>query len=214
MASFCPLVSILNQNKLIGSNYVDWKRNLDIVLTAKEHKYVLSQHCPNFPSLDAPPEEKQRYDRWQKSNEMAKCYILASISNVLQHQMQDVELASDIMLSPKEMFGEQDHSTWQETMRQIYNTKMAEGTSVGEHCLKMISNLNTLEVLGADIDGESQVDMILQSLPESFKEFILNYNMNKKTYSLSELMNELVIVEGILGTSSMRMTRRDVNAIP
>ena len=86
---------------------------------------------------------------------MAKCYILASISNVLQHQMQDVELASDIMLSLKEMFGEQGHSTGQETMRQIYNTKMAEGSSVRQHCLTMISNLNTLEVLGADIDGES-----------------------------------------------------------
>ena len=75
--------------------------------------------------------------------------------------MQDVELASDIMLSLKEMFGEQGRSASQETMRQIYNTKMAEGTSVREHCLTMISNLNTLEVLGADIDGESQVDMIL-----------------------------------------------------
>ena len=62
------------------------------------------------PSLDAPPEEKQRYDRWRKSNEMAKCYILASISNVLQHQMHDVELVSDIMLSLKEMFGEQGRS--------------------------------------------------------------------------------------------------------
>ena len=96
------------------------------------------------------------------------------------------------------MFGEQGRSTRQETMRQIYNTKMAEGTSVREHCLQMISNLNTLEVLGADINGESQVDMILQSLPESFKEFRLNYNMNKKIYSFSELMNELVAAEGIL----------------
>ena len=134
---------------------------------------------------------------------MDNCYILASISNVLQHQMQDVELASDIMLSLKEMFGEQGYSGRQETIRQIYNTKMAEGTSVREHCLRMISNLNTLEVLSADIDGESQVDMILQSLPESFKEFRLNYNMNKKIYSLSELMNELVAAEGILGTSSV-----------
>ena len=67
----------------------------------------------------------------------------------------------------------------------------------------MISNLNTLEFLGADIDGESQVDMLLQSLSESFKEFRLNYNMNKKIYSLSELMNELVTAEGILGTSSV-----------
>ena len=133
---------------------------------------------------------------------MAKCYILASISNVLQHQMQDVELASDIMLSLTEMFGEQGRSASKETMRQIYNTKMAEGSSVREHCITMISNLNTLEVLGADIDVESQVDMILQSLPESFKEFRLNYNMNKKVYTLSKLMNELVAAEGILGTSN------------
>ena len=45
--------------------------------------------------------------------------------------------------------------------------------------------------------------MILQSLPESFKEFRINYNMNKKIYTLSELINELVAVEGILGTSNV-----------
>ena len=84
------------------------KRNLDIVLTAEEHKFVLYEPCPNFPSLVAPPKKKQRYNHWHKSNEMAKCYILASISNVLQHQMQDVELASDIMLSLKKMFGDKD----------------------------------------------------------------------------------------------------------
>ena len=47
------------------------------------------------------------------------------------------------------------------------------------------------------------MDMILQSLPESFKEFRLNYNMNKKIYSFSELMNELVAAEDILGTTSV-----------
>ncbi|XP_030964317.1 uncharacterized protein LOC115985517 [Quercus lobata] len=130
MASFSPLVAILNQNKLTRSNYVDWKRNLDIVLTIEEHKFVLYKPCPNFPSFDAPPEEKQQYDHWQKSNEKAKCYILESISNVLQHQMQDLELASDIMLSLNEMFGEQGHSARQETMRLIYNTKMAEAKGI------------------------------------------------------------------------------------
>ena len=133
MASFSPLVTILSQHKLTGSNYVDWKRNLDIILTTEEHKYVLTQPCPSFPSLDAPSEEKQQYDRWQKSNEMVKCYILASISNVLQNQMQDVELALNIMLSLKKMFGKQGRSARQETMGQIYNTKMAEGSSVREY---------------------------------------------------------------------------------
>ena len=75
--------------------------------------------------------------------------------------MQDVELASNIMLSLKEMFSEQGHLARQDTMRLILNTKMSQGTSVREHCLKMISYLNTLEILGANIDGESQADMIL-----------------------------------------------------
>ena len=59
MTSFSPLVTILNQNKLTRSNYVDWKRNLDNVLTAEDDKYVLTQPCPSFPSLNAPLREKQ-----------------------------------------------------------------------------------------------------------------------------------------------------------
>ena len=117
--------------------------------------------------------------------------------------MQNVELDSYIMLSLKKMFGEQGRSARQDTMRLILNTKMAQGISVREHCLKMISYLNTLEVLGTDIDGESQVDMILQSLPKLIEEFIFNYNMHKKIYTLSKLMNELVAMEGILGTASV-----------
>ena len=62
MTSFSPLVTIIHQNKLTVSNYVDWKRNLDIVLNTEEHKFMLNQPCPNFPSLDAPLEEKQLYD--------------------------------------------------------------------------------------------------------------------------------------------------------
>ena len=125
--------------------------------------------------------------------------------------MQDVELASNIMLSLKEMFGEQGRSTRQDTLRFILNTKMAQGISVREHCLKMISSLNTLEGLGTDIDGDSQTDMILQSLLESFKEFRLNYNINKKIYTLSELMNELVAVKGILGTTSVDTNMAEVS---
>ena len=59
MASFSQVIAIINKNKLTGSNYVDWKRNLDNVLTAEDDKYVLTQPCPSFPSLNAPLREKQ-----------------------------------------------------------------------------------------------------------------------------------------------------------
>ena len=78
----------------------------------------------------------------------------------------------------------------------------------------MISHLNTLKVLGVNIDGESQADMILQSLPESFKKFKLNYNMNKMIYTLSKLMNELVAAEGILGTSNVEANIGEASTSP
>ena len=40
--TFNPLAIILKENKLIGPNYIDGKRNLNIVLTADEYKFVLT----------------------------------------------------------------------------------------------------------------------------------------------------------------------------
>ena len=52
MSAFSPLATILTQNKLTRNNYVEWKRNLDIVLTAEDHIYVLSTPCPPEPAAN------------------------------------------------------------------------------------------------------------------------------------------------------------------
>ena len=108
-------------------------------------------------------------------------------------------IAYDMMMNLKEMFGEQYRVGKQVAMRAHLNTKMAEGTSVRDHVLKIISHLNELKILGAEIDSESQVDIVLISLPESYKNFRLNYSMSKGSYSLAELLKELQAAEGILG---------------
>jgi hypothetical protein len=56
-------------------------------------------------------------------------------------------------------------------MRSWLNLEMVEGTLVCKHCLSMIAMLNSLEVLGAEINGESHVEIILQSLRISFNQF-------------------------------------------
>ena len=73
-------------------------------------------------------------------------------------------------------------------MKDLMNTTMAEGIPVKDHVLKIFSLLNELEIIGAEIDVETQVDIVLQSLPESYKQFCLNYNMNKFNYTLAELL--------------------------
>ncbi|XP_074562879.1 uncharacterized protein LOC141819483, partial [Curcuma longa] len=195
--AFNPLSVILKENKLTGPNYIDWKRNLDIVLTAEEYKFVLHEVCPEAPRPDSSEEEKERHRKWVKADEMARCYILASMSNVLQHQHQAMPTAYDMMLSLKELFGHQNRAARQEAMRNLLTTTMREGTPVREHILKMMAHLNEMEILGAEIDGETQIDIILQSLPKSFEQFRLNYNMNKRNYTLAELLAELQAAEGL-----------------
>ena len=92
-STFNPLPTILNQNKLVGSNYVDWKWNLDIVLTASKYKYVLTKPSLDEPVPDAPQEEKDHYAKWTNDDEMVRCYIHASMSSVLQLQHQSYKTA-------------------------------------------------------------------------------------------------------------------------
>ena len=77
------------------------------------------------------------------------------------------------------MFGEQSRAARQVAMKALLNTKMIEETPVQDHVLKMIAYLNELEILGVEIDAETQVYIVLMSLPESFNNFCLTYNMSK-----------------------------------
>ena len=58
--------------------------------------------------------------------------------------------------------------------------------------------MNELDVLGAAIDVELQIDMILKSLPDSSNHFKINYNMNKMNLTLVELSSQLIASEGIM----------------
>ena len=99
--------------------------------------------------------------------------------------------ANDIMFNLKEMFKDKKCVARQVAMKALLNTKMVERTPIQDHVLKMIAHLNELEILRAEIDGKTQVDIMLMSLPESFKNFCLNYSMSKISYSLVELLKEL-----------------------
>ena len=42
---------------------MDWKRNLFIVLTAKDYKYILTQPCPDEPREGSTNKERKAYDK-------------------------------------------------------------------------------------------------------------------------------------------------------
>ena len=59
--SFNPLSVILKENKLTEPNNIDWKENLNLVLTSEEYKFVLTDVCPPPSNSDSSKEEVEAY---------------------------------------------------------------------------------------------------------------------------------------------------------
>ena len=80
--------------------------------------------------------------------------------------------------------------------------------------LKMMDSLNELDLLGAAFDAESQIDIILESLLDSFNHFKINYNMNKMNLTLAELSTQLVATEGIMKKRPTALMKERSDARP
>ena len=83
MASSLSLWEILDSNKFIDPNYVDWLRNLKIVLTQEKLFYILDISEPQEVGDDVIEEEVSTYRMWKNDSLIVKCIILASMSNEL-----------------------------------------------------------------------------------------------------------------------------------
>ncbi|KAL0302705.1 UNVERIFIED_CONTAM: hypothetical protein Scaly_3024100 [Sesamum calycinum] len=84
----------------------------------------------------------------------------------------------------------------------FFGTKMIEGSFVQEHRVKMVSLMEKLKDLKPDLEKETYIDVILQSLPPSFDSFIVNYNMNRLDKDIHELISMLVQYEVVIEKSA------------
>jgi hypothetical protein len=77
----------------------------------------------------------------------------------------------------------------------FFSCKMEENSSVIEHILKMFGLHNCLTQLGVNLPDDLVIDRIVQSLPPSYKGFVMNYNMQGMDKSISELFVMLKATE-------------------
>ena len=61
-----------------------------------------------------------------------------------------------------------------EVSNKFYSFKMEENSSIGDHILRMSGYHNHLTQLGVNLPDDSVIDKVLQSLPPSYKGFVMN----------------------------------------
>ncbi|KAF1868185.1 hypothetical protein Lal_00018703 [Lupinus albus] len=139
------------------------------------------------PAMTAPAdpynvEATKVYDKYKEDCLNAKYIIIASMSYELQRQHQDMD-PTTIIEHLKKMYDGQSRTAM---------SSMPAKDQVGSQVLKMIYLIEQLEKLECKIGNELSQDLILQPLPESFSQFIVNFNMNKMNCDLHEMLNMLI----------------------
>ena len=124
------LRSVLEKDELTGTNFLDWFRNLRIVLKQERKLYVLDE------PLLKEPAEKNAYEKHHNDSIDVACLMLATMSSELQKDLENME-AYDMIFNLKEMFQQQARQERYENTKALHSFKMAEGTSVSAHVLKM-----------------------------------------------------------------------------
>ena len=116
------------------------------------------------------------------------------MSSDLQKHYENAD-AHTMIQGLREMFGNQARAERYNVSSSLFACKLTEGSPVSPHVIKIIGYIEMLERLGSPLNADLAIDLILQSLPPRYKQFIMNFHMNNMEKILSELHSMLKIVE-------------------
>ncbi|GKD12235.1 hypothetical protein Tco_1196642 [Tanacetum coccineum] len=143
--------AFFEKQKLSGPNFIDWYRQLRIVLSTKDKLNYLdlpipAAHIPAEARQLVPPETLAAHAAWVK------------------------EL--------KTLFSQQAEQEFLQIVREFYSCKQKEGQYVSSYVLNMKSYTDNLERMGHPVSLNLAVSLILVSLQKEYDNFVQNYNMH------------------------------------
>jgi hypothetical protein len=171
-----------------GSNFTNWALNLRILLNASQKGYVLEAPLGNPPAEDAPGEEKNIFLTRKEDHSLVHCGILYGLEPELRKHFENSN-AYDTMGELKLIFDSHTAVESYDASKKFFSCMMEENSSVSEHILKISGYADKLTSLGIMIPNDLGIHRVLQSLPPSFKGFVMNYNMQGMRKSLPELLS-------------------------
>ncbi|GJZ73495.1 hypothetical protein Tco_0637641, partial [Tanacetum coccineum] len=186
--------SILKKEKLKASNFLDWYRNLRIVLRNEQKLHHLEEALPEAPPATATAAVRNAYTRRVAEQQEVACLMLVSMTPEIQKNLED-RPAFEILQELKTMFQQQAEQELFENVKAFHACKQEEGQSVSTYVLKMKAYLDQMERLGYPMPLVLGVNMILTSLSKDSDQFVQNYNMHDMGKTIPELHAMLKLTE-------------------
>ncbi|GKA89761.1 zinc finger, CCHC-type containing protein, partial [Tanacetum coccineum] len=192
---------VSEKQKLTGPNFIDWYKQLRLVLSTEDKENYLEHPIPAapvaLPRQQVPPKALTAHAAWVKGKK--EVVVLMLLTMDLEIQINLAHLGTyDMLQELKAMFSKQAEQVLLQTVREFHTCKQEEGQSISSHVLKMKGYIYNLERLGQPVGQNLAVSLILVSLNKDFASFVQNFNMHGMGKTVNELHAMLKLHEETL----------------
>nr|GFC51496.1 zinc finger, CCHC-type [Tanacetum cinerariifolium] len=189
------------KQKLTGPNFINWYRQLRIVLSIEDKLNYLEQPIPPVPVAPAgqqvAPEILAAHSAWVKGSKEIDGLMFMTMEPEIQRNLEPIH-AHEMLKELKTLFAQQAEQELLQTMRDFHSCRQEEGQSVSSYVFKMKGYIDNLERLGHPVTLGLGVSLILIGLRKEYDGFVQNYNMHNMGKTVNELHATLKLHEQTL----------------
>ena len=153
--------------KFNGSNFSMWKLKMRAIL--------MKDNC--LAAIEGRPAGVTD-DKWKEMDAMAVANMHLALSDSVLSGVEEKKSTKEIWDALTKLYQAKSLHNKIFLKRRLYTLRMAETTSVTEHINTLNSLFSRLNSLGHKIAELERAEILLQSLPDSYDQLIINYTNN------------------------------------
>lgn len=152
-------------NKLNNNNYFTWKFKMQMILVKEKVWKTISESAPT---------EVTAIAKWQELDGIAQALISLSVDDNQFSLIMDKKTAKEMWKSLREFHENSTIVNKMTLMRNMFDSKMSDSTSIEEHIAEISNYLQKLNGLGVTAFNDETIKsaVLLSSLPESYRTLV------------------------------------------
>ncbi|XP_051139235.1 uncharacterized protein LOC127257015 [Andrographis paniculata] len=148
---------------------------------------------PPSPTKESTVDEKQLFEKWDRSNRLSLMIIKKNIPEIFRGTISDdIITANDFLVEIEKRFTKSDKAEMSTLLKSLITMKYNGKGNIREYILNMSNTASKLRALKLDLSEDMLVLLILLSLPTKYDQFKVSYNCQNEKWILNELISHYV----------------------
>ncbi|KAB2632839.1 hypothetical protein D8674_029086 [Pyrus ussuriensis x Pyrus communis] len=153
-----------------------------------EFAIAFKQPKPHALTTESTKEQKDAFEKWERANEMSLLIMQSAMEEHIRGGIPSCDLAKDYLTAIGEKYKRSDKVEAGSYLSSLTSAKFDGIGSIREHLLKLVNIANKLNNLDVPISEQFLVHMALGSLSAEYEQVKINYNTQKESWSVNEMI--------------------------